>query len=454
MLRWPRSLALRAVAALLAVHFLTITLSLGLGVLEGRTTRPGGADVALELAVNELRLVGDRPSLPPDGAFASLAGRNPSLWLIVQGEDRSLVVGSPPPVALRLFGIAGAGAPGNTAGDGLGVLLSDAVVEQDDIAGHPVLVAAGGVDPDTITSMDVLQTFHLAPAIAVFGGLGLLGAIALLVAIPLLSRAIRPIVEEATSIHPQDVGRRLDEDRAPIELLPLARAFNGALDRLEVELGRRKRLISNVAHELRTPLAVLSLRVDTLVCPDHEREGLRTAVDRVTRLVEQMLDLERLSLPSGPRVAVNLTELTQEVISSLAPLAVDAGYDLSLEAPEAPVIVSGERQAVERAVTNLVRNAILHGGGRGVISVVLGEGWLEVADEGPGVPPDLEPRLFDAFARGPGEALGSGLGLHLTREIMRGLGGEVQWRRDASRTIFRLRFPTSGIPLDAGSSSS
>lgn len=453
MLKWPRSLALRAVAALLAVHFLTIVVGLGIGVVEGRTTRLGGADLAHEFAIDELSFAGDRWVLPADGAFASLAARNPSLWLIGGDGDRSVVVGSPPPAAWRLFGVAGADASVDTAGAGLGAVLPDAAIERRDIDDRSILLAVGGVDPGTITSMDVLRTFALAPAVAVFVGLGFLGALALLLAIPLLSRAIRPIVDEATSIHPDDVGRRLNENRAPLELVPLARAFNGALDRLEVELGRRKRLISNVAHELRTPLAVLSLRVDTFAGPAEAREGLRTEVDRVTRLVEQMLDLERLSLPTGPRVAIDLTELAQAVISSLAPMAVNAGYDLSLDAPQAPVIVSGERQAVERAVTNLVRNAIVHGGGVGLISLVVDDGYLEVADQGPGVPEALEPRLFDAFARGAGETGGSGLGLHLTREIMRGLGGEVDWRREASRTIFRLRFPALSVPRDESSTS-
>ncbi len=431
MLRWPRSLALRAVAALLAVHVLAIVIGLGSGVLEGRTTRLGGADVALDFAVQELRFSGDRWTMPADGAFASLAARNPALWLIGVSQGHVLVVGSPPRAARRLTG-------SSAGGDDLGALLPDARVEQHVIGRRPILLAAGGVDPETITSRDVLRTFSVAPAVAVFLVLGGLGAIALLLAIPLLSRAIRPVVEEATSIHPGDVGRRLDEGRAPPELLPLARAFNGALERLEVELGRRKRLISNVAHELRTPLAVLSLRVDTLETSAEEREGLRTAVGRVTRLVEQMLDLERLSLPAGPRVAIDLAEAAEAVVADLAPMAADAGCDLSLERPPGPITVWGERQAVERAVTNLVGNAIVHGGG-GQIGVTVSERWLEVTDEGPGVPEDLQPRLFEAFARGGGE--GSGLGLHLTREIMRGLGGEVSWRREAARTTFRLEFP-------------
>lgn len=443
MLRWPRSLALRAVATLLAVHVLTIALAIGVAVLEGRTTRLGGANLALEFAREELKFERDRWVIPPDGAFTSLAKRNPSIWLIGGDEDRFLVLGNPPPPARRLFGLSRR--LGTIEDEGLGVLLSEAAIERRDIDGRPILLAVGGVDPDTVTSADILRSFSSAPILAVILGLGVLGAIALLVAIPLLSRAIRPIVDEATSIHPDDVGRRLDESQAPPELLPLARAFNGALERLQVELSRRRRLISNVAHELRTPLAILSLRIDTLSSPAEEREALRTAVYRVSRLAEQMLDLERLSLSIMPRVQLNLTELVQEVISSVAPIAIDAGYDLALEAPQAAVIVTSDRDAVIRAFTNLISNAIQHGGNGGLISVVLGDGRIEVIDEGPGVPEPLQQRLFEAFARSD-ETGGSGLGLHLAREVMQGLGGEAYWRREVARTVFGLRFPESDIP--------
>ncbi|MBO9546993.1 HAMP domain-containing sensor histidine kinase [Caulobacter sp.] len=443
MLSWPRSLALRAVAALLAVHVLTIVLGLGLGMLEGRKTPYAGADVALELAVKDLAFDGRQWIFPPDGDFATLAAKNPSLWLIGRDEHHLVVVGAPPPAARRLVGLAGVEPSPDGADDGFGALLSDAVIEREQIGGRAILLASGGVDPATITSKDILRTYALAPAVALCLGFGGLGLIAVFLAIPLLSRAVRPIAQAAASIHPDDLASRLDENRAPLELLPLARAFNGALDRLQAELRRRKRLISNVAHELRTPLAVLSLRADTLSGPAGEREALRAAVGRIARLVEQMLDLERLSLPAGPRTAIELTQLARAVISELAPMALSTGYDLALDAPAAPVTVLAERQALERALTNLVSNAILHGGGRGLISVRVGQAWLEVSDEGQGIPTSLEPRLFEAFARGSGDSEGSGLGLHLTREIMRALGGEVCWRREGSRTVFRLEFPAT-----------
>lgn len=423
--------------------------ALGLAVMEGRTTRLGGSSLALEFAREELTYARAGWVIRSDGAFASIAARNPALWLIGRDQDGFLVLGEPPPSARRLLGLPTR--PGADSGQGFGALLPEVAMERRDIDGRPILLAVGGVDPDTITSGDIMRSFAPAPVLAVVAGLGVLGAIALLLAIPLLLRAIRPIVDDAAAIQPDDVGRRLDESLAPPELLPLARAFNGALARLEVELGRRRRLISNVGHELRTPLAVLSLRIDTLTLPADEREALRTAVLRVSRLAEQMLDLERLSLSTAPLVPVDLTALTREVIASLAPMAINAGYELALDAPPAPVIVSGDREAIIRAVTNLVSNAVQHGGGQGLINVILDDGAIVVTDQGPGVPTSLQPRLFEAFARGSGEAGGSGLGLHLTRELMRGLGGAVSWRRDGTNTIFRLQFaklsaPASGSP--------
>ncbi|QYF86981.1 HAMP domain-containing sensor histidine kinase [Brevundimonas sp. PAMC22021] len=433
---------MRAVAALLAVLVLTIAIATGISVSEGRTTRLAGANLALEFAREELTFEGGRWVIPAEGAFASLAARNPALWLVGGDGQRFLVLGDPPPPIRRLFGLPTD--PTEGSGASFGALLPEVAIERRDIDGRSILLAVGGVDPETVTSADALRSFSLAPLVAVILGLGVLSAIALLGAIPLLSRAVRPIVDEAASIQPDDVGRRLDESRAPPELLPLARAFNGALERLEVELGRGRRLISNVAHELRTPLAVLSLRIDTLSGPDHEREALRTAVLRVSRLAEQMLDLERFSVPNRPRAALNLTALAKEVVSSLAPMAISAGYELALEAPQNPVIVSGDPEAVIRAITNLISNAVQHGGDNGLITVVLSDGQLQVIDEGPGVPELLQPRLFEAFAQGDGATGGSGLGLHLTREVMRGLGGEVSWRRDGARTIFSLQFPEPG----------
>jgi signal transduction histidine kinase len=261
------------------------------------------------------------------------------------------------------------------------------------------------------------------------------------IAIPSFTRALRPVTIEAGAIGPGEPGRRLDEGKAPKELLPLVRGFNSALDRLEVELGRRKRFVADVAHELRTPLAVVSLRVDSL--PDGEsKQDLQRGVRGLTHLVSQMLDLERLSLSGNQRSSVDLVATARDVVADLAPMAIARGYDLSLIAPDASVIVTGDAHAISRAITNLVGNSVLHGGGAGRITVVVGaDRRIDVSDDGPGVPAPLQPRLFEPFFRASTDVEGCGLGLHLTREIMHAHGGEVCLVPGKAGATFRLGFP-------------
>ena len=274
----------------------------------------------------------------------------------------------------------------------------------------------------------------------ILAGIAVVGFAAMLIALPILSRALKPLAAEAASILPQEPERRLDEDKAPRELLPLVRGFNAALDRLASELGRRKRFIADAAHELRTPLAVVALRVEALA-DETDRKELRRGLGRLVHLVSQMLDVERLSLSGRERSPVDLAAVARDVVADLAPTAIGSGYDLSLEAPDSPVEVVGEEQAIARALTNLLSNAVEHGGNRGQIVVTVSERrTIDVVDEGPGVPQSLQPRLFEPFSRGSSNAEGCGLGLHLTREIMRAHGGEVELVPGRRGATFRLCF--------------
>jgi signal transduction histidine kinase len=270
--------------------------------------------------------------------------------------------------------------------------------------------------------------------------IAVISLLAMPIAIPSFTRALRPITIEAGAIGPQEPGRRLREGIAPKELLPLVRGFNAALERLEVELGRRKRFIADVAHELRTPLAVISLRAESPL-DEEARQDLRRGVRRLTQLVAQMLDLERLSLSSHQRAGVDLATIAGDVVADLAPLAIDQGYDLSLEAPDRPIFVTGDSHAVSRAITNLVGNSIAHGGCTGQIRVVVGsDRTIDVIDQGPGVPAALQARVFEPFSRGTLNTEGSGLGLNLVREIMRAHGGEVLLIPGGCGATFRLSF--------------
>jgi signal transduction histidine kinase len=318
--------------------------------------------------------------------------------------------------------------------------LANGVVERRHMGKDAVVLAAGGVDPATLAGEDTPAVSWGGPVLLIFTLVAVVGFAAMMIALPILSRALRPLAAEATAILPQEPAGRLDERKAPRELLPLVRGFNGALDRLASELGRRKRFIADAAHELRTPLAVVALRVEALE-DQRAKQELRRGLQRLTHIVTQMLDVERLSFSGRERSRLDLVAITRDVVADLAPTAIKSGYDLSLEALDGPVTVVGDAHAISRAITNLVGNAITHGGGAGSIRVIVSAGrTVDVIDEGPGVPEALKSRLFEPFARGSQNAEGCGLGLHITREIMHAHAGQVCLVPRQRGSTFRLSF--------------
>lgn len=447
MLRRTPSLALRAGLIFMSIYtvifaaFLTVAAVANSADPQGN--RHQGARIALNYAAFELYQPDGSFRLRNDGDFRNLATRNPSLWLMGQSGERSFTFGPVPATATRLyeehrnvlssvrFQVPNSEPP-----------LGEAALQRYDFGGEPFTLAAGGVDPASLTARESWLLFGPGEVLGVLSVIAILGLLAMLIALPLFSRAIRPITTEFAALDPQDSDRRLDEQKAPRELLPLVRAFNAALERLASELGRRKRFVADVAHELRTPLAVVSLRVEALE-EKESREELRSGVGRLTHLVAQMLDLERLSLAGRQREPVDLAATARDVIADLAPMALAAGYDLSLDAPAMPVTVTGDPNAIERALTNLVANAIAHASGKGHIEVVVGaDKKIDVVDEGLGVDPSLQPRLFEPFCRNNSASEGCGLGLHLTREIMRAHGGDARLLSTKSGAKFRLEFPS------------
>jgi signal transduction histidine kinase len=273
--------------------------------------------------------------------------------------------------------------------------------------------------------------------------MGLLGLIALLVALPLLTRALKPVISDAAAIRAERPGSRLRENKVPRELLPLVKGFNSALERLDQELVRRRRFIADVAHELRTPLSIISLQVESLP-QTATKDNMRRVVTRLSHLAAQMLDVERLSLSANNKSNVDVVALTRDVIADTALMVTAGGYGLSLAAPSTPVITLGDPQAVARAIYNLIGNAVAHGGGKGEIQVIIDErGTLDVIDEGPGVAPSVRPNLFEPFSRARWDRDGCGLGLHLTREILRAHGGDAVLLPSDRGAAFRLIFVVS-----------
>lgn len=273
---------------------------------------------------------------------------------------------------------------------------------------------------------------------------GVAAAVLFLVTPFVVRRALRGLDRTAVEARRIDIdrsGARLGTEGVPVEILPFVRTINEALERLDRGYESRKRFLADAAHELRTPIAILTTRLSALP-PGQERARLLEDAARLSGLTDQLLDLQRLEQQVRPFDEIELVDLAERVVLDLAPLAFGAGYEMTF-APEASrVTVRGDGPAIERALTNLVQNAVNYGGRQGVIAVRVMPSGLEVSDEGSGVPDKEREAIFQPFRRLRQDGRGAGLGLDLVRRVMSLHGGRVDLApSSAGGACFRLIFP-------------
>lgn len=246
---------------------------------------------------------------------------------------------------------------------------------------------------------------------------------------------VSKIAQEAEQIDANRRGRRLSEEHVPIEIAPLVRAVNDALRRLDEGYERQRRFIASAAHELRTPIAILRLKVDTAVEPATRK--LSGDVARLSNLAEQMLDIQRLDADRSGE-SVDLGALARRVAADLAPLLIASERTIEVQIEGMPSL-RGDAGAIERVMTNLVQNAIEHGGHHVVLRVL--ESGFEVEDDGPGIPPEERERVFEPFHRLRPRSTGSGLGLNLVQQIIERHDGRVSiLNAPGGGTIVRAEF--------------
>ncbi|MET1755753.1 HAMP domain-containing sensor histidine kinase [Novosphingobium sp. RD2P27] len=246
------------------------------------------------------------------------------------------------------------------------------------------------------------------------------------------------IAQEAEQIDTDRRGRKLSEEHVPAEIAPLVRAVNDALRRLDEGYERQRRFIASAAHELRTPIAVLRAKVEAT--SDTATRRLGNDVQRLATLAEQLLDLQRLDADSKDE-ELDLAALVRQVVGDLAPLLIasDRSIEVLIDARRP---ARGDAAALERVVTNLVQNAIEHGG-RHVTVRVVGSAF-EVEDDGLGIPPEERERVFEPFHRLRPRSTGSGLGLSLVQQVVERHGGRVSVHAAAGGgTIVRVELEPS-----------
>ena len=248
----------------------------------------------------------------------------------------------------------------------------------------------------------------------------------------LIRRELAPVARAAAWARALRPGAVTPPPKGPVpaEVADLIEATQRALDRLASALEAESRHAAEAAHALRTPVAVLTARVAALP-PGETTEKLRADLAALARTVQQVLAASRAeTLNAPPEHALDLRRPAEAVTADLAPFAYGKGVDLSLSLPESPVMALANDEAVQLALTNMIENAILHGG-PGMVEIILGPGpMVTVRDHGPGLPADAAARPFQPFWRAPGAVPGgTGLGLAIIDRVQRAQGGSVAFHR-------------------------
>ncbi|MGQ0702225.1 MAG: sensor histidine kinase [Gemmatimonadales bacterium] len=279
------------------------------------------------------------------------------------------------------------------------------------------------------------------------------------------SAALRPTAEitgqaEAISAGGGVLAERITAHADVDEFKRLVMVLNQMLERIDRALQVQRQFTADASHELRAPLTVLKGDIDVTLKRERTaaeyRETLlrcREEVERLSRLASDLLVLARsdAALPLEHVSELDLQALVRRVIARFESVAATRGIRLEIAGPA--LVVPGDENLLERVVSNLVDNAVRHCRAGGAVGLGLtrdGAAALVVQDEGPGIPPEQVPLLFQRFFRGDparrrGE--GSGLGLAIAKAGVEAHGGRLEFVGNTPGATFRLTLPLGGSAL-------
>lgn len=331
-------------------------------------------------------------------------------------------------------------------------------------------------DGSTVTlyadAADVRRTLRQVLIALLIGALGVLAAAAAILG-PVVGRALKPldrINATARSITAGDRGRRLHPDRPETELGRTATAFDDMLDAVEgaeaqarEAENRMRGFLSDAAHELRTPLTGIRAAAEHLVRADPgraEREQLTVTVvreaNRASRLVDDMLTMAHID--RGLELALQPTDLCA-LADTLAATKRLSSPDAQITVHGSSVVAAVDPDRITQVLANLVDNATNAAGPRASVGIVVGHqsgsAFVDVTDNGPGIPAEDTERIFERLVRLDASRDrrhgGAGLGLSIARGIARAHGGELTFvpRPGRKGALFRLVLPARPSPISS-----
>jgi len=286
---------------------------------------------------------------------------------------------------------------------------------------------------------------------------GFLGTVAILMFA--VGRAIAPveqITHQASEMQAADLSGRVPVAGGE-EFQRLAAVINSLLDRVETAFRAQRRLIADAAHELKTPTAVLVGEAQEALRPEataQERQQSLDTLERVARGLAREVDSLLLlargdATPPSRAMLCDLSAIAEETVTAQQPFAATRSVRCRL-VRDGPAPFRGDRAAVQRAASNLLSNAIVYTDPNTCVEIQVGrsdsEVFLEVRDQGPGVPPEQRSRIFERFVRlekaRERNPEGSGLGLAIVDQVVRAHGGRIEVRdHEGGGAVFRISFP-------------
>ncbi|MFB8775129.1 HAMP domain-containing sensor histidine kinase [Streptomyces broussonetiae] len=304
---------------------------------------------------------------------------------------------------------------------------------------------------------------ELALLLLIVSGIGVVGAGAAGLAV---ARAgLRPVDKLTEAVEhvarTEDLTIRIPvEEDSDDEVARLSHSFNSMTSALASSRDLQQQLIADAGHELRTPLTSLRTNIELLTrseetgrpLPEADRKALLASVKaQMTELAALIGDLQELSRPdTGQHTEAKAGVIAfHDTVESALRRARLRGPELTITADVQPWYVRAEPSALERAIVNILDNAVKFSPESGTIEVHLANGTLTIRDHGPGIPADELPHVFDRFWRSPSaRALpGSGLGLSIVARTVQQAGGEVSLRpAESGGTIATVRLPGAPTP--------